>query len=74
MTYVIKEPQIPGVVDVHNDHIFSDVKKGKTHGEIHTGSGQFPNRDLHGRQVLITDSEYIYFYIVKRKRVEYYDY
>jgi hypothetical protein len=38
MTYVRKEPQRPSVVDVYNDHIFSDVKKGKTHGEIHTGS------------------------------------
>ena len=72
MTYVTKEPQRPGVVDVHNDRILSDVKKGKAHGEIHTGSGQFPN--LPWRQVLITDSEDICFYNVKTKRVEYYDY
>jgi len=50
MTYVTKEPQRPGVVDVHNDRILPDVKKGKAHGEIHTGNGQFPNRDLHGKQ------------------------
>jgi hypothetical protein len=40
---------------------YFDIKKGKAHGEIHTGSGSFPNRDLHGRQVLITDSKDIYF-------------
>jgi hypothetical protein len=33
MTYVKKEPQRPGVVDVHNDYILSDVKQGKAHGE-----------------------------------------
>jgi len=67
MTCLTKEPQRPGVVDVHNDHILSDVKKGKGHRVIHTGSGQFTNRGLHGRQVLITDSEDIYFYNVKGK-------
>jgi hypothetical protein len=39
MKYVTKETQRPGIVDVHNDHILSDVKKGKARGEIHTGSG-----------------------------------
>jgi len=74
MTYVTKEPQTPGVVDVHSDRNLSDGKKGKAHGEIHSGGGQFRNRDIQGRQVLITDSEDICFYNVKTKRVKYYDY